>query len=488
MTRAIGLVAIRHYRLCATFVLGLMAVNTLAGLGSRVIDDSDEALYGVSAYEMLRSHSFVVQTYAGQPDYLSLKPPLGDWVIAVSYQVFGPTALALRLPSALSAIGVVALTMAAARRWFNRRVGILSGLIMATAFPFLSHHGARSGDLDAPLTWILLLAATQVALVRSAPTRIVALAFLLSCGFLVKSFGILPMALVVIGFLLWTGAWRKVRGAQWALAGLVFVLPVAAWAFARIRADGSPAFLLRMVRVDLFARATQVIDVVTSSRSGPIEAFVDRFAPWPFIMLVATLLWMGGHHWRVAALGGWLRRGVHAFLVTWAAVQIMILSFMRTQHHWYLDPIYPACAMLASLSTLYLLRRSPARQRAVALVGLVVLPLVFCEVRVVARISGKSRMPDSQRFLESLALYRADMGDELYALFPLWHSERFILEVEDGLRVTEVGDTGAAARAVLPPGACVLASQTPRGGVWRLPADAKVLFRTDTYVVYRLAQ
>src|SRR4051812_10624545 len=82
--RALGLLAIRRYALCASLVLGLMAWNVFAGLGAVALNDSDEARYGVSAWEMLQHRSYIVTTYAGEREYWNLKPPLGYWLMALS--------------------------------------------------------------------------------------------------------------------------------------------------------------------------------------------------------------------------------------------------------------------------------------------------------------------------------------------------------------------------------------------------------------------
>src|SRR5437764_11121437 len=77
LERTLGNLAVRRYGLCVAFVLLLMALNVFAGLSSVSLNDSDEARYGVAAWEMLQHKSFILTTYAGQPEYWNLKPPLG---------------------------------------------------------------------------------------------------------------------------------------------------------------------------------------------------------------------------------------------------------------------------------------------------------------------------------------------------------------------------------------------------------------------------
>lgn len=476
----------RHPRVCAALVLALLSCNLLLGLASSKINDFEEARYGVSAYEMEQHGSFVVPTYGGQKELWALKPPLGYWLMAASFALFGGSALALRLPSALCALAAVAATLWWARRWFDLRLALLAGLIVATTFGFLSHHGARSGDFDAGLTLILTLIAVQLPELGDSPWRLLLLGLLFGCGFLLKSFAIVPMALVAAGYLLWTGEWRRLRpGAALAALGL-FTLIVGAWAAARWRADASPDFLLRMVREDIVGRSTSIVDKSTSSPIGYATALFDRFAPWPPLMIAAAgVALSAGARLRLR------RGGVQTLLALWVAVPLVFVSLVRTQHHWYLDPIYPALAMLAAGSVLFLVDRMPSRWRAAALVGLVALPLAFCEARLLARVLTRDRMPDDQRFLNALAPRAAGGCRAIVSTCRLAYSERFILEVADGLAVSEPG--AAPAPATVPaPFNCLLVGRRawrlpPAPPADRLPPRATLLAENASYSLYRLA-
>ncbi len=449
--RALGLFALRRYALCALLVLALMAWNVFAGLGAVALNDSDEARYGVSAWEMLQNRSFVVTTYAGEREYWNLKPPLGYWLMALSFRLFGPTPFALRFPSALCALGAVAGTLWLGRRWLGRRESLLAALILATGFGFLSNHGARSGDLDAALTLLLLGATYQVSRLGESPWRVVGLGALLSVGFLLKSFAILPTLVVAGLFVLATGTWRRQRLLPCLLALLAFVLPIGAWAAARWHADGSAYFLLRMVREDLLDRSTQVIDKVTYSPFGYVSALFDRFAPWPLLIIIAAVAAIAAMPTFAAIVAGrareaWsarilarrlLRDRFQLLILLWALVPLVLFSLSRTQHHWYLDPSYPAWALLAAMAVFDLVRRVRPERRSAALVACVLLPLALCEIRVLYRVLVAERMPEPQRFLARLKGHRLEIGPEIRTS-PLRHSERFILEAMDGFEVREV--------------------------------------------------
>src|SRR4051812_48763836 len=115
-------------------VLCTIAVCSLAlfalyfvDLGSYPLFDPDEPVYGQVAREMARGGGWLSPPFNGA--FWFDKPPLFYWLSALSVSVFGPTEFACRLPSALSALGVVALVYALATRDFGPRAAALSALV-----------------------------------------------------------------------------------------------------------------------------------------------------------------------------------------------------------------------------------------------------------------------------------------------------------------------------------------------------------------------
>ena len=473
------------FLVAALLVLAIMACNVLLGLPSGTVNDFEEGRYGVSAYEMQQQHSFLVTVYGGQRELWALKPPLGYWMMAASYALLGGSIFAMRLPSALCALATVALTMVWARRWFSARLAIVAGLIVATAYGFLSHHGARSGDFDSALTLLLLVIATQVPKLDDSPWRVVPLALLFAAAFLLKSFAILPMLVVATAHAFWSGGWRRQRTVPLLLAGTLFCAVVGVWVALRWQVEHSPDFFLRMIREDLVDRSTSIVDRSTSSPWSYVAALFDRFAPWPLWMLAA-----GGVFW--ASRASFTKGAARQLLVLWIGVPLVLYSLVRTQHHWYLDPIVPALAVVAAGSALLLVDRA-GRWRTLAFAGLVILPLAACEGRVLARVLFVDRMEPEQRFLVALSP-RSTGCTELVTTFRLLYSERFLLEVSDGFRVDEPGFASAVAQG--PPEAvgskCLLVGksswrQPPPPPADRLPDPRFLIAQSDRYALYRAA-
>jgi 4-amino-4-deoxy-L-arabinose transferase-like glycosyltransferase len=64
------------------------------------------------------------------------KPPLGYWLVGLSYLVFGISEFAARLPMVLAAIGGVLITWSIGRDLFGDRVGFLAAVILLTSFGY----------------------------------------------------------------------------------------------------------------------------------------------------------------------------------------------------------------------------------------------------------------------------------------------------------------------------------------------------------------
>lgn len=430
----LGRQVVARFRSFQLAVLMLMAINVFYGLSSATISNMDEARYGVAASEMLDAHDWLVPTYAGQTEYWNLKPPLGYWLIEGSYALFGRTVLALRLPSALCALGVVFLTMQLSRRWFGRRVAILAGLFVTTCFGFMSHHGARSGDLDAALTLVTLLLLQQVPNLSDSPKSRFLFGLLCAIGFLLKSFAILPFVLTSFVYLAWVER-QRIRWRDWSPALLVFVLMVGSWMVMRTIRDGSPYFVLRMTYEDLLMRATQEIDSGSAYAPwGYVTALFDRFAPWPVFLLVGWI-----YQFRATSSGNDSVRDqpAHQLVMLWVTLPLGLFSLAHTHHHWYLDPLYPVFGMLSAIAVLRIFKHQSTELARGLTMALVALSLISCEGRVIARCLHRDRMPYSQTFLASLAKYNRASHTPLHVAFNLSHSERFLLQVVCGFNVHE---------------------------------------------------
>ena len=117
-------------------LLLLAALTFFAGLGRGAITDSDEAFYAESSREMVASGDWLTPHYNYEPRFQ--KPILYYWLTSATYLVIGATEMGARLWAALAGVGLVLVTAACGRRWYDESTGLLAGAIVATNFGYFS--------------------------------------------------------------------------------------------------------------------------------------------------------------------------------------------------------------------------------------------------------------------------------------------------------------------------------------------------------------
>jgi 4-amino-4-deoxy-L-arabinose transferase-like glycosyltransferase len=476
---ALGDLAERYFWPLFGAVLALMAFNAFFGLDTTHIRDYDEARYGVAASEMLHAHSPLVTTYAGATEFWNLKPPLGYWILELSYVVFGETPFALRAPAALCGLLVVAVTILYARGVTGAAVAILSGAILTTCFGFLGHHAVRSGDLDAQLTLVLfpiLFLAPRLATRRQSR---LALGLVLGLAFLIKSFAILPFVAAVALYGTLTrgiGSWRL-----WPLPLLIAGTITMTWAVSRSIAEDSWEFVYRMVAEDLFQRATSQVDPGGNSLWDYVGCLFDRLAPWPLVILAGVAF--GAHAAR-------RRFATDPWLLLWcyALVPVVLFSVARTHHSWYIVPIYPAWAILAGAAGFDLLKRlGGSEMGSIGIVAVVLIGLIAGEVRVISQMVNVSRMTGEQVFLQSLGEGYLARGTSIATAFTPSYSERFLLQTVDGFVLNDLVPSREDRSNQRPPAHWMLIRRGPNGTL-QLPAHTSAPTAYIPGTGYALAQ
>ena len=117
-------------------------------LGYASLLDPDEAHYAELTREMLHSGNWLVPLLDGKP-FID-KPVLFHWLQGASVLLLGETEFAARLPTALSAVGLFAVTRWVGTALFDEEIGSLGAVKFATN-PATSHsphrhlrHGVRA--------------------------------------------------------------------------------------------------------------------------------------------------------------------------------------------------------------------------------------------------------------------------------------------------------------------------------------------------------
>ena len=212
-------------------LLLLAALTFFAGLGRGAITDSDEAFYAEASREMVASGDWITPHYNYEPRFQ--KPILYYWLTAATYFVTGAGETGARLWAALAGVGLVLVTAAAGRRWYDETTGLLAGAIVATNFGYFSI--GRMALPDLPLTFCITMA-IWAALVSTLeqernPRKFVILAALgLGLGFLVKGpVGVIIPLIVILPVLMIERRSIGLNPADIVLGFIVFVAVAMPW-------------------------------------------------------------------------------------------------------------------------------------------------------------------------------------------------------------------------------------------------------------------
>lgn len=306
-----------------------------------VVENYDGAYYAQKAKEMLAAGSFWVVPYHGEPSFDNA--PFALWALALAFRLFGVSAYAAVLPTALFGVATVLLTYRFSLALFrDRGTALLAGLVLLFPGYFVDY--ARRPMLDVALTFWVTAALFCFHRALASPRWFPAFGLCTALGILTKSvLGAFPL---LIGFatlgcarrsdvlrspLFWCGvalalglgsSWYAVNALRFGQAfGDVhfgWLLFERGWVGA---GDGAAA------RDPLFFLAT-------------LRLLAANTWPWlPFALLGA---------WR-AARRAWRERSAPDLLVLlWIAVPLAVMSASRTQLLRYVLPVFPALALLTS--------------------------------------------------------------------------------------------------------------------------------------------
>lgn len=105
----------------------------------------EEPRRAIIAMEMLASGNFINPTFLGTP--YTMKPPMFNWLLALSMSVISDPVLALRVPTVLSLISMGILFFWAGKKYVSQRFGWVIGLSVVTANGFLFYF-SLIGEID----------------------------------------------------------------------------------------------------------------------------------------------------------------------------------------------------------------------------------------------------------------------------------------------------------------------------------------------------
>ncbi len=349
-----------HYLLLAV----VWATLSLPNLGGPALWDIDEGNNATCAAAMYWSGNWVVPTFNNAIRFD--KPALLYWLQLAGYATFGINEFAARLPSALAALVAVLATYELGRRAFDKAVGLLAGIIVASTVCFCAaaHFANPDALLNAcaVLTLLVFFAAYRRgdrwwSLITGATTGL---------GFLAKGpVGVVLPAAVIVAFLLWDRQLRRLW--DWRILGgvLTFLAVGAPW-YVWVGLETKGQWLWRFIVEQNISRFGSPME----NHSGPIYYYVlilvAGFVPWSIFL--AWTVWNTFAEIRPAStpvakrlfrrwlLSLWMvcaprpaetpSQSATRFLLCWIGVYLVFFSMSGTKLPNYILPLYPALAVL----------------------------------------------------------------------------------------------------------------------------------------------
>jgi 4-amino-4-deoxy-L-arabinose transferase-like glycosyltransferase len=342
-------VAAPHRTFVLAAVLALAAFNLFFRLDREIVTEWDESLYAISAAETAAHGHWIGTTFRGELDYYNTKPPLNVWMIAATFRVLGVSLLTLRLPSALAAWMTVLVLYAWSRRAFGARTAFLAAVVLSTTFGFIYVHSGRSANTDAPFTLLLLLVVVTLWSAAARPWRLVWLGPALAAIFLLRGTAVLMPISLIAAVEAIAGRPLRRRLPPLMCAVVLAAIPSLLWAHARWQLDGT-VFLRRMVAYDLLARATAPLEGHHGSALYYLNVLQKDQYDWLLAAAAAILLVRPPWALARAQLGAWFPGAYRrALILGWAGITLLVPTVMRTKVAWYLNPFFPAFALLLGL-------------------------------------------------------------------------------------------------------------------------------------------
>jgi len=299
--------------------------------------DPDEGLYAGIAQSMVRTGDWVLPHFNGLP-YLE-KPPLYFWLGATTLALDPLSEMAVRIWSAIAALGTVLLTWRMGRRLYGPAAGVMAGLILTTTVGFSLYVRKASTDF----VFVFCMTLTLYGFLRDAarpshagPARF--LVFYAASALALLSKGLIgvvfPLAVVAMT-LLW------VRGLSWRDLNVgrgVVVFGAIAVPWHLLVALREPGLLW------FYLMDNQILRFL--GRRGFVE---DDIPVGALTFVVLSFIWF--FPWSVFALSRWAPSADPAarwrpLMVVWAVTVVAFFMVSRTTLEYYALPAFPALAVM----------------------------------------------------------------------------------------------------------------------------------------------
>lgn len=310
----------------------------------------DESTFAQVAREAAEQGHWRPMTIHGAP--FVNKPPLKLWATAAIFRAFGVSEWNDRVLDALFGVGTILLVYFFGSAFFGIRTGLTAGLFLLSAHYFIFRHGPRSGVTDSILVFLMSCALLSYLRSRKEDPATERLRPAILCGVLT---GVSLLTKNAVGWLVPAaiGAFEAIRAvlrrragslfgrplARLAAIGLVALAFQAAWILAVNRTTGGRAGAL--FHEDVWERFR--VGLEPGHRNPGLYRFVLWFDFGKGLLLLPAAFFFA---WKDLRAGEHERSERVVFLTVWAAVVLSVMEISVSKLSWYIDPAYPAIALL----------------------------------------------------------------------------------------------------------------------------------------------
>ncbi len=301
------------------------------------ITDPTESVYVLTAREMLAAGEWLSPRIYG--DFWFDKPIMFYWELLIAYKIFGVNEFAARFfPSVFATLGVF-MTYLFGAKLYNRKVGFVAAVMLATSLEYwyLAH------AIITDMTLLVLFSLTLMSFFlgyRAGEPRLYLIAFATSgLAVLTKGpIGFFLPGLIILIFLAWQGDLRHLKKLFKARNLLLFAAVVAIWYVPMTLIHGAE-FLENFLGVHNFLRAT--------------VSEYPKTDVWYYYLLITTI---GFLPWSIPLIWGAIKKlrrvptfdMTDKFLIVWTLTVIIFFQLCATKYITYTLPaMLPAMIFFA---------------------------------------------------------------------------------------------------------------------------------------------
>ena len=328
-------------------LIAFCALIFLPGLVGLPPMDRDESRFAQATKQMLETGDYVVPYFQDEPR--TKKPVFIYWVQAASVAVFSEAEAnqiwPYRLPSVLGGMASVILTFLIGARLFDRRTGLLGGLLLGGAMLMVGQ--SHIAQTDAVLLATILAGMYGLTLAGLGPQKgepsemgfAPGLFFWGGLGLSILTKG--PIGPAVVGFaaIAWgilrkDASWFRRLKPLWGIPLLILI--VAPWPLA-LWHSGAFSFIANSAQEDLIPK---LLGGQESHGAPPGTYLLELFfAFWPMSLIVIPGLVTAWHYRREPAV---------QFLLCWWLPAWVMFEAVPTKLPHYVLPTYPALALMGA--------------------------------------------------------------------------------------------------------------------------------------------